>query len=153
MKHLLSITTLIISACMVSCTHSNAPAWSDETLDELDREYTNYLTSDIPEAREALRRSLKIIKRRDPQTHGYAHSNWITYARLHALEHRAGNHDIALLYFHHAKYWYMRRYEDREWAPVDITERLIEYTPSTNIKMMQEWDDKYREIGEQEPAE
>ena len=116
----------------------------DDVTDILDREYDvyldAYLRSDIPEARDALIRTLNILETLDPDFFGYAHAKWLVYARLHYVERRAENATMETIYFQHAKYWFMRRIEARGMKPEDLVTELDTYTPERSLQVVNEWD-------------
>ncbi len=74
--------------------------------------YRQYLMSDLPEARQALLKEAEYLGRAKgyaPMDQAFAVS--LTFARLSALEHRAGNEDAAELAMVKARYWFLQHFE------------------------------------------
>jgi hypothetical protein len=82
-------------------------------IDECDRLCLNYLKGDIDHARESLQSAIRLAEHDVwlPRPDYQAQVLWLDYARLCALERRAGNDVLAEGYLVKARYWQLRMAE------------------------------------------
>jgi hypothetical protein len=119
----LFLSVLVNIGCDVSSENQDFRA----TLQDL---YAVYLEGDTDQARESLHQAIHLLKTTEITKVGaMEHGLWLEHSRLHVLEKRAGNYELADGYLLKAQYWYLRKLE----ASGDSTEEAIKivrhYTP------------------------
>jgi hypothetical protein len=95
---LLPLVCIFLSALLSGCGHGRSDLWKrqEEVLKEQDRLYEAYLVADVSHARQILDQKLRLLEDDTSLLRsGWAHAQFMDYARLYALERRVGNAESA----------------------------------------------------------
>jgi hypothetical protein len=118
MKFLALLYGLFLAISVGAADLAPAPGPSSE----MEKLYQVYLNGTVEEARRALLQSIEMLENeKSSDQKASAHARWLNYSRLHVLEARAGNHDLADAALLKARYWFLRKLE----LAGDSTEKAI----------------------------
>src|SRR5579863_443098 len=116
----------------------------DNLLKQTDSLYRVYINGGRDEARRSLQEAVRLIENTPvspPFQKGQAWSLFLGYARLYALEHRAGSNDMAQIYFVKARYWCLREEELDGDSPSGCNAYLAKFaTEDKMLEFIDKWD-------------
>ena len=116
----------------------------DNLLKQTDDLYRVYLTGGREEARRSLQEAVRLIENTSvspPFQKGQAGALFLSYARLYALERRAGSNDMAQIYFTKARYWCLRQDELDGDSPSGCNAYLAKFaTEDRMTDFIDKWD-------------
>jgi len=149
LERLFSLSYLILLLCLFVCGCRSA---TDRQIDkqniaakEFNQKrnaiYEAYLTADLNEARNDLL-TLAALGENEQQINPRARASFLlrSYGWLYVLESRAGNQQLADVYFQEAKYWKIREKELDGNSDLEIGKMLPSFTKELIVSDVDDWD-------------
>jgi hypothetical protein len=127
----------ILTAVFVGCERQTAGVDQD-VASRSDTLYQEYLEGSLEQARQSLLATVEVVERLRPS--GRASCLLFTYARLYALEKRAGNDALADAYLLKARYWYLCDRELGGETPEDAAKAVATFTAEKCVAFVDKWD-------------
>ncbi len=133
---------MLVLGFLLGCdrgNHSLAP----DVGSQLDVLYQAYAKGDVAQARQSLEKSIPILENATfPKVGAAAHGLWLSYARLHVLEARAGKASLAEAYLLKARYWYLKKLELSGESTEQGFETVKLFTPEKCMELVDQFDKK-----------
>jgi hypothetical protein len=136
-----AIFALVVILCGCRSASSVRVAAESDYFKQSGQLYKAYLDADLDHARQDLQDIARLgetTQKLEPNVQ--ANSLLRAYSWLFALEKRAGNQDLAELYFAKARYWVIRQHELWGESDSDISARLKTFTGEKCIADVDSWD-------------
>ena len=135
---------LVAPIVVLSGCSQDQPAPKKDVNKELNGLYQAYLSGGRDDARQSLQAAIHLVQTGEMHPDDEAWGLWLGYARLYALERRAGSNELAQVDLIKARYWYLRVLElSGDTPPKTLASVKKSAAADKVVAFVDEWDKKH----------
>jgi hypothetical protein len=132
------LTVIHLTAC------GSEPKPMLDVSQRLDGLYATYLTGSLDQAKKSLHDAVVLLEdAKFAKPGAQSHGLWLAYSRLHVLESRSGNANLAEASLLKARYWYLRKLELSGESTEQAVEAVRVFTSEKCLDIVEQFDRKH----------